>query len=177
MDHPLVTDDRAPRRPQCLQVHRRTLAPPRRMLCRCRAPRGAANAHSAGVLLQRPVGFPSRRRPIAEALSQWDDHSGPFGRSPFQLFTIDRRDLQPLDGTLFWSQWSEMSLLPYTIYFDSAAHLIALLRILPLEALMDVSRATRQWHRQEAYKVIEFWRALTAALVKGDAATFKGAAV
>eukprot|EP00439_Symbiodinium_sp_Y106_P025856 s1386_g3.t1 len=124
-----------------------------------------------------PWGFLPDGGPCAEALSQWDDHSGPFGRSPFQLFTIDRRDLQPLDGTLFWSQWSEMSLLPYTIYFDSAAHLIALLRILPLEALMDVSRATRQWHRQEAYKVIEFWRALTAALVKGDAATFKGAAV
>ncbi|CAE6915841.1 NLRC3 [Symbiodinium sp. CCMP2456] len=121
-----------------------------------------------------PWGFLPDERPCAKALSQWDDHAGPFGRSPFQLFTIDRRDLQPLDGTLFWSQWSEMSLLPYTIYFDSAAHLIALLRHLPLEALMDLSRATRHWYRQEAYQVVEFWRGLTVALLGGDAATFKG---
>ncbi|CAE7378525.1 unnamed protein product [Symbiodinium natans] len=120
-----------------------------------------------------PWGSLSDQSLCANALSKWDDHQGPFGRSPFQLFTIDRRDLQPLDGTLFWSQWSEMSLLPYTIYFDSAAHLIALLRKLPLQALMDVSRAQRHWHRQESYQVIEFWRGLTAALIAGDAASFK----
>ena len=66
---------------------------------------------------------------------------------------------------------------------------------------MDVSRAQRHWHRQESYQafeppqsahpaswafvrclltcfaalcqVIEFWRGLTAALIAGDAASFK----
>ena len=140
---------------------------------------GAANANSARVVLQRPLGFPPRRGPMpwpytcsAYPVTQCfrkscrcqgfvavgrshrfaalalclhffvESPAGPFGRSPFQLFTIDRRDLQPLDGTLFWSQWSEMSLLPYTIYFEPQRRASDTLTSLKNKPLDSASPAT-----------------------------------
>ncbi|CAE6968811.1 unnamed protein product, partial [Symbiodinium sp. KB8] len=73
-----------------------------------------------------PWGFLPDGGLCARALSQWDDHSGPFGRSPFQLFTIDRRDLQPLDGTLFWSvERDVLAALHDLLRFSSAPHRVA----------------------------------------------------
>eukprot|EP00928_Gymnodinium_smaydae_P039071 TRINITY_DN26779_c0_g1_i2.p1 TRINITY_DN26779_c0_g1~~TRINITY_DN26779_c0_g1_i2.p1 ORF type:complete len:741 (-),score=114.31 TRINITY_DN26779_c0_g1_i2:135-2357(-) len=109
-----------------------------------------------------------------EAEAEDGDPGPPYGRSPFSLFVNDRRHLQPLDGTLFWSRWSEMSLIPHSVYFQSIAHLFALLRTLGIPELRSVSEAQRSWHRKAAFQVVDFWRGIVGSLLDGDARAFKG---
>jgi len=111
-----------------------------------------------------------------EALREWEaaEEEGPYGLSPFALFTVDRNFLQPLDSAAFWSQWSEMSLVPHTVYFDSAAHLIFLLKSTPLEELHEISKRQKSWHKRTAFQVVDFWRGLIGSLLAGNATRFKG---
>merc|ERR1740121_673703 len=114
-------------------------------------------------------------RRCLEALEAWDHGEGPpYGRSPFGLYTADRKHLQPLDSAAFWSLWSEMALLPHTIYFDSASHLLELLATTDLQALRATSAAQRLWHRKAAFQVVDFWRGLVGSLLAGGAEAYKG---
>merc|ERR1740121_475648 len=94
--------------------------------------------------------------------------AGPGGLYPFAPYTVDRGSLLPLDSALYWSQWSEMALVPHTIYFDSAAHLIAMLSSTSMKELGEVSALQRLWHTRTKFEVLEFWRDLTTALIVGD---------
>merc|ERR1719221_2148206 len=71
------------------------------------------------------------------------DGGNPYGLSPFTPFTADREHLQPFDSSVFWSRWSESALIPHITYFDSAAHLIVILRETSLDEFRQISKAER----------------------------------
>mmetsp|Transcript_137633 Transcript_137633/g.439728 ORF Transcript_137633/g.439728 Transcript_137633/m.439728 type:complete len:359 (-) Transcript_137633:332-1408(-) len=112
-----------------------------------------------------------------QALEEEGVRAGPpYGRAPFGLYTVDRKHLQPLDGAAFWSRWSEMALIPHTLFFDSHAQLLDLLRSTSLGELHAISGRQLSWHRKTAFQVLDFWRGLIGSLVAGDARAFKGSA-
>merc|ERR1712187_773508 len=79
------------------------------------------------------------------------DGGNPYGLSPFTPFTADREQLQPFDSSVFWSRWSESALIPHSIYFDSAAHLISLLQSTSIASLQDVAMKQRLWYRDASF--------------------------
>jgi hypothetical protein len=109
-----------------------------------------------------------------ELLLAAEESSGPFGWAPLSPFTAERRHLQPLDSAVFWSGWSEMALIPHTRYFESISDLLLQLHVTELEALQEISKLQRLWHRRTAFQVVDFWRGLITALFDRDAGRFKG---